>query len=141
VLRDVILTPNEHELELIGDRTQHSGQSAATLVRDHALRAVIVTLGSDGVRLTTDEQELHVPAYAVPVVVDSTGAGDAFNAALAWSLTRGMSLEDGVRWAAAAGAFSTQAVGAQGSLPTIRLLELLAGLHVKPSEPPFAPPS
>jgi bifunctional ADP-heptose synthase (sugar kinase/adenylyltransferase) len=51
-------------------------------------------------------------------VVDTTGAGDAFTAALAWALAEGHDLEEAVRLAATAGALACREVGARGSLPT-----------------------
>jgi ribokinase len=58
----------------------------------------------------------HQPA-APARVVDTTGAGDAFSAALAVALADDESLEEAVRWGAAAGAVATEAVGAQAGLP------------------------
>ena len=51
-------------------------------------------------------------------MVDTTGAGDAFNGALAWALADGLPIEDALRLAAAAGALATRAVGARSALPT-----------------------
>ena len=51
-------------------------------------------------------------------VVDTTGAGDALNAALAWALAEGNPLEEALQLAAAAGALATRAVGARASLAT-----------------------
>ncbi|HET9723725.1 MAG TPA: carbohydrate kinase family protein, partial [Actinomycetota bacterium] len=57
----------------------------------------------------------HQPALSVEVV-DTTGAGDAFNGALAWSLGEGREIRDAVRVAAVAGALACRAVGARASL-------------------------
>jgi ribokinase len=58
-----------------------------------------------------------VPTFKVPVV-DSTAAGDAFNAGLAVALMRGESLPDATRYAAAVGAVSVTRAGAQPAMPT-----------------------
>jgi len=60
---------------------------------------------------------LRQPAFAVDVV-DTTGAGDAFNGALAWALAEDAPIEEALRLACAAGALATRAVGARRSLAT-----------------------
>jgi ribokinase len=57
--------------------------------------------------------------------VDTTGAGDAFNGAIAWALAGGVPLEDAVRLACAAGALATLGVGARASQPGARDVERL----------------
>jgi ribokinase len=49
-------------------------------------------------------------------VVDTTGAGDAFSAGLAWALAAGLELEQALPRAAAAGALATRALGARAGL-------------------------
>ena len=51
-------------------------------------------------------------------VVDTTGAGDAFNGALAWAIATGKTLDEALPLAAAAGALACRAVGARASLAT-----------------------
>ena len=55
--------------------------------------------------------------------VDTTGAGDAFNGALAAALTEGRSIEDAIRRAVVAGALATTRVGAREGMPTAAELE------------------
>ncbi len=64
-------------------------------------------------------------AFAVDAV-DTTGAGDALNGALAWALSEGIALEEALTLACAAGALATRAVGARASLPTAADLYALA---------------
>ena len=59
----------------------------------------------------------HVPGFRVPVV-DTTAAGDAFNAALAVGLAEGMPLPAAVRFANAAGALACTKMGAIPAMPT-----------------------
>ena len=69
----------------------------------------------------------HQPAFSVDVV-DTTGAGDAFNGALAWRLGEGREILEAVRAAAVAGALACRSVGARASLPDRRELDAaLAG--------------
>ena len=81
---------------------------------------VIVTLGGAGVQVGPH----RVGAFATEVV-DPTGAGDAFCAALAVALVEGAELLDAVRFAAAAGACAVQVAGAQPSMPTRAAVEML----------------
>jgi ribokinase len=88
---------------------------------------VLVTRGAQGVDLhVAGAAAEHVPA--VPVTVrDTTGAGDAFTAAVAWALAAGRPLADAVRLAAAAGALATTSDGARGPLDPAEVTRL-AGL-------------
>jgi len=67
--------------------------------------------------LSSAEHEIHLPAFGVPHVVDTTGAGDAFNGALAVALAEGQALPEAVRFASAAAALSVAALGAANSMP------------------------
>jgi ribokinase len=81
---------------------------------------VIVTLGGAGVQVG----DTRVGAFSAEVV-DPTGAGDAFCAALAVALVEGADLLDAVRFAAAAGACAVGVAGAQPSMPTRSAVEAL----------------
>lgn len=114
-----VLTPNETEAQLLGlddaDALPPSGPSA-----------VAVTRGAAGVDLLRPRRPLH-HEDAFPVdVVDTTGAGDAFSATLAWAISMGHPLEKAVRLAAAAGALATRAVGARAGLASRSDVEALA---------------
>lgn len=111
-----ILTPNRHELALLAEAGGESvEQQAKRLVRQVA-RAVIVTLGSQGCCVVQrDQPTVWMPAVSARVV-DTVGAGDAFNGALAAALARGESIENAARWANCAAALSTEAPGAVGGL-------------------------
>lgn len=84
-------------------------------------RPVVVTLGSAGALADGHS----VPAPPAPEVVDPTGAGDAFVAALATGLVEGRSLRGAVRWACAAGSAAVRVAGAEPSFPHRRQLEAL----------------
>ncbi len=96
-------------------------------------RAVIVTLGREGALLVARDEtgvvtSLPFPAHRV-TSVDSTGAGDAFNGAIAAALAEGRSLEEACRRAVVAGALATTRPGAREGMPTRAELEAaLAGL-------------
>jgi ribokinase len=115
-----VLTPNEHEVLALGVG------SVEALLRAGA-SAVAVTRGEVGVDLhRPDAPELRQAAFPVEAV-DTTGAGDAFSGALAWSLATGRSHEEAIREAAAVGALATRAVGARASLPDRAELERFLG--------------
>jgi len=103
-----IITPNETELETLG--TVESLHAAG-------VPTVIVTRGGDGASLFTGGAEHHQPAYPARPV-DTTGAGDAFNGALATALAEGRDIHDALAFAAAVGSLSTRNVGARDGLPT-----------------------
>ncbi|MEJ2518211.1 MAG: ribokinase [Methyloceanibacter sp.] len=107
VLRDAdLIVVNESEAAWYGD-------SLAT--RDGL---VAKTFGASGAALYRGGQELaRAPAPAV-TAIDTTGAGDAFTAALTVALVEGRSHAEALNFACAAGAIATQRSGAQPSLPT-----------------------
>jgi len=74
---------------------------------------VIVTLGADGALLLDGGNETAIPAPAVDVV-DTTGAGDAFNGVLAAGLAAGLELEAAARRAVEAATASVRVAGARG---------------------------
>jgi ribokinase len=110
-----VLVPNEGELRrLTGKR---STASASEQLFDLGLTALIVTLGSKGVRIVTPDGAADVPGFAVEPV-DAVGAGDCFCGYLAAGRAAGESLSDAARLACAAAALSVTAKGAQPSMPT-----------------------
>jgi ribokinase len=96
------LTPNETEarvcLGLAPDDPTPDVDIARRLLA-LGCSTVIMTLGERGCLIVDAERAMAVPAYAFPNVVDSNGAGDSFNAALATALVEGQALEPAVRFA------------------------------------------
>lgn len=78
---------------------------------------VVVTRGSRGTYALSGDQVIEIDAFPVDVV-DTTGAGDCFNAAFWASRLGGAQLEETLRFASAAAALSIQIVGARDGLPT-----------------------
>jgi len=78
---------------------------------------VVVTVGGAGCRLIEDGRETVLPAVPVEVV-DTTGAGDCFAAAIAYGVAHRWSLIDAARFATRAAALSVTVAGARGGLPT-----------------------
>ncbi|HEV3165903.1 MAG TPA: ribokinase [Isosphaeraceae bacterium] len=124
-----VLTPNQEEArELTGLPTDTPGEAerAAHALRGQGAGAVIITLGGEGCLVVSDQLTLHVPACRVDVV-DTVGAGDAFNGALAVALAENRSLPDATSWACAAAALAVTCPGAQGALPRRVDIDRLAG--------------
>jgi ribokinase len=107
------LTPNETELRILLGLPPDDETPTITLaqeLRGRGVRTLIVTRGERGALILGDEGPIEVPGASV-AVVDTTGAGDAFNAALAVALAEGKPLVDAVRFANCAGALACTALG------------------------------
>jgi ribokinase len=122
-----VVSPNEKELaSLVGRelRTTSECASAARELVEAGIRTLVVKMGEKGALLVTRRHTEHFPAFEVPAV-DSTGAGDAFTAALAVALCEGLDLEEATRFANAAGACAVTVLGAQPSMPDREAVEQL----------------
>lgn len=106
------LTPNESELEILfGARSDDLCQ----LVR-HAGQTLIMTAGARGALWATQDDSGEVAGYPVEVV-DTTGAGDAFNGGLAVALAEGRALPDALAFANATAALAVTRPGTTRSMP------------------------
>ena len=126
-----VITPNETEAQaLVGFPVTDvaSAAKAAEELLKRGVGAAVIKLGGQGAYAATAEGGWHVPAIPVDAV-DSVAAGDAFNGALAASLSTGESLEDAMRLATAAGALAVTKFGAQDSMPLRREAEDLLARH------------
>jgi ribokinase len=120
-----IITPNQTEAEIITGVPADDAESACAALRERGIKTIVMTLGSEGVLLYDDNGPQRIPAFKVEQVVDTTGAGDAFNGALAVALAEGQPLADAIRFAAATGAISVTRPGATDSMPTRAEVEAL----------------
>ncbi|ANF95682.1 ribokinase [Paenibacillus bovis] len=110
------ITPNEHEASIVFE-----GMTLEQALRQYP-NILFVTEGSNGVRYYDGEQEVVVPTYKVDAV-DTTGAGDTFNAAFGVALAEGQSLQDAIRFGNRAASLSVTKFGAQGGMPTRQEVE------------------
>jgi ribokinase len=116
--RTTWLTPNETEAQILLGQVSLEPAEAAEKLLSMGTRNVALKLGSQGVFLAgRDCPTEQIPAFQVKAV-DTTAAGDCFNAAFAVALTRGNTPAAAARYAAAAAAISVTRAGAQPSLPT-----------------------
>jgi ribokinase len=106
-----LLTPNRDEAcALSGEREP---EAAARALAERTGAPAVVTIGAGGALLADGDSVARLPAPEVDAV-DTTGAGDAFNGALACALAGGAELEAAVRSAIAVAAESTRTRGARG---------------------------
>ncbi|MFG3548106.1 ribokinase [Streptomyces sp. NPDC047725] len=121
------LIVNEHEAKVIlGDAcVSERPEDWARLLLAKGPRSVVVTLGAEGALVASAAEGVtRVPSVKVDAV-DTTGAGDAFTAALAWRLGTGESLASAAAYAARVGAAAVTKAGAQVSYPTAAEVDAL----------------
>ncbi|UCI05387.1 ribokinase [Mesorhizobium sp. B1-1-8] len=125
------VTPNESEAEgLTGIKVSSldDARRAADSLLAKGVGAVIVTLGEKGALLHSKDRSDHVGAVNAGPVVETTGAGDAFNGGLAAALAKGVEPLEAVRFACAVAGISVTRPGTAPSMPTLQEVEaLLAG--------------
>jgi ribokinase len=130
-----ILTPNETEARVLAGRNPDAVIEPAELAREligRGVKQVVMTLGEKGALLVTGSSSTHVPAVAMSAV-DTTGAGDAFNAGLATALARGASLEAAVQFAVVTGGLAVTKEGVIPSLPNrAQVVEFYWGQNLTP---------
>jgi ribokinase len=122
--RIAVLTPNASEAaELTGC---DDPSDAARALASQSGAAVLITLGGAGaILLEPGGEPVRLPASKV-AVVDTTGAGDTVNGALAAELAAGRPLREAAAFALRAAALSTTAEGARGGMPTRAAVEATA---------------
>ena len=128
------ITPNEGELALLTNMptaTMENVKAAAGSLITRGAGAVVAKLGANGCLYMDGRRALHVPGFQVDAV-DTTAAGDSFNAGLAFALANGYSIEKALRFANAVGAVSTTGVGAQSAMPKLEQVETLIARHFSP---------
>ena len=125
------VTPNEAEAEAlsgipVGD--EDGARRAAAALRDRGAGAAVITLGARGALFDGPGGVAFVPAFRVGPVVETTGAGDAFNGAFAVALAEGRDPGWAVRFACAAAGISVTRSGTSQSMPNRTEVEaLMAG--------------
>lgn len=124
-----ILTPNQSELRILLGLAADDATDDLTLCREllaAGVGTVVMTRGAAGALIVRGKEVTAIPSREVEVV-DSTGAGDAFNGTLATSLASGASLEDAVVRATIAGSLACLQLGVVPGLPTAAALQAALG--------------
>lgn len=118
--------PNEGEALTIANLKgwpTDSLDSIAAAFKNSGARNVIITLGSDGVLLMSEDETIRIPAVPARKVVDTTGAGDSFVGSFAHAIARGSEVKEAVRFAATAASIAVESLEVIPSLPTIQDVE------------------
>jgi sugar/nucleoside kinase (ribokinase family) len=119
--------PNEVELQAL---TGCSDPGEGLRRLDNGRTRVVAKLGKEGAMTLDGGNVVHVPAYPVPAV-DTTGAGDSFNAGFLHRWLAGAPLEDCLRLGAACGGLSTRGLGGTATQPTLEEAEALVRQHAR----------
>jgi ribokinase len=114
-----IVTPNQTEAEILSGikvTDIESAGHAAKRIHELGVKNVVITMGALGALVYQEGESCFVPSEKVNPI-DSTAAGDVFNAGLAVALSEGKSLKKSVEFASVAAAISVTRMGAQSSIP------------------------
>lgn len=114
------VTPNESESELltgIAVQSVSDAHRAADALLARGARNAIITLGSRGALVKNASTTQHLPAFNAGPVVETTGAGDAFNGGLAVALAEGLDVVAATRFACAVASLSVTRPGTAPSMP------------------------
>jgi len=115
------ITPNESEaaaLTGIAVSTAADAERAADAFLARGVRNAVITMGAQGVFVKNADVRAHVPAVSAGKVVETTGAGDAFNGGFAVALSEGMDLVEAARLGCATAGISITRPGTAPSMPT-----------------------
>lgn len=121
------ITPNERELETLTGKSIGSEEElkkAASLLISKGVKVIVSKLGDKGAAVINNDGFVKIDGFKVKAI-DTTAAGDSFNAGFAFALAEGKELKECVRFANAVGAISTTALGAQEAMPTYELVNKL----------------
>ena len=112
-----ILIPNKEGAKSI--TKANTPEEAAKILVKKGIKTVIITLGSRGVLITTPYYQKRIPTYNIETIVDTTGAGDAFNGAFSYAFwIKGWDLEKSCKFANGAATLKIQKLGARTGMPT-----------------------
>jgi ribokinase len=122
------VTPNESEAETLTGLPVTSlaeAEAAADALLARGVGAVVVTLGGNGALYRDRTRSVHVPVISAGPVVETTGAGDAFNGGFAVALSEGRDVVDAVRFGCATAGISVTRPGTAPSMPSRAEIEAL----------------
>lgn len=125
------VTPNESEASLltgVAIRSIDDARRAGDVFLAKGVGSALITLGEQGALLHGHGRSVHVPAFAAGAVVETAGAGDAFNGGFVAALAQGAGPEAAARFGCATAGISVTRSGTAPSMPTLPEIEaLLAG--------------
>lgn len=122
------LTPNETEAEMLSGipvTDLASAERAADALLARGVGAVVITLGGNGALYRDAARCVHVPVIGAGPVVETTGAGDAFNGGFVVALSEGRDVIEAVRFGCATAGISVTRPGTAGAMPARAEIEAL----------------
>jgi len=114
------VTPNETEVEGytgIAVATIDDAKKAGDALLQKGVGTALITLGEQGALLHNSSESVHIPPIKIPKVVETTGAGDAFNGGFATALAQGQTPVDAAHFACAVAGISVTRPGTAPSMP------------------------
>ncbi len=115
------VTPNETEVEAytgVKVVTVDDARQAGDVLIAKGVGTALITLGEQGALLHNSDQSVHIPAVNAGKVVETTGAGDAFNGGFAAALAQKQDPVDAAHFACAVAGISVTRAGTAPSMPT-----------------------
>ena len=122
------ITPNETETEALTGlpvRNEKEAETAAKFLFDLGVKTPVITMGEQGAYL---HGHGLIPAFKVGNVIETTGAGDAFNGGLAVALSEGKSPAKAVEFGCATASISVTRAGTAPSMPSRQEVEKVLGM-------------
>jgi ribokinase len=122
------VTPNETEAQVltgIAISSVEDARRAGEVFLAKGVKTALITLGENGILLHDGGASIHIPAFHFGPVVETTGAGDAFNGGFAAALARGDTAEAAARFGCAVAGVSVTRPGTAPSMPYLREVEAL----------------
>ena len=116
-----VLTPNQTEAPVLlglDDGHGRGDEELAHTLHERTAGTVVITRGSEGALVAQSSGVTAVPPHPARTVVDTTGAGDSFTAALAVALAEGQPVDRAAEFAALAGSHTVSIAGVVPALPT-----------------------
>jgi len=113
---DIIFT-DETEAQALTGETKLA--NAAQRLLEEGPELVVVKQGNKGALLQTKTETIHQPAFSVRQIMDSIGAGDAFDAGVIFGILKGYNLKDTARFASAVAAMTLKGMGGTSTAPTL----------------------
>ncbi|MFX0032385.1 MAG: carbohydrate kinase family protein [Candidatus Hodarchaeota archaeon] len=128
ILSADILIPNREGAKLI--TANPKVEESAKILVEKGIPIVIITLGKEGVLITTEKFQKRISAFKVNNIVDTTGAGDTFNGAFSFAYwIKNWNLERACKYANAAAALKIQKLGARTGMPNQKELYEFLEVH------------
>lgn len=122
------VTPNESESTMltgVAVTDLDDARQAGDWFLANGVGTALITLGEAGALLHSPTQSVHVPAFRTGPVVETTGAGDAFNGGFAAAIARGAEPAEAARFGCAVAGISVTRPGTAPSMPTLAEVEAL----------------